>query len=217
MPESIGTLLNINMGAWTGGALKWTVVIIVGVLWLGLMAGLIYYFRNYKQYKQYRVIIYEKDALGKTTMDYDDAGVFTSWKSGLKLLWLKKYNVGLNPDQIPYSVDGKGNKIVQLLRKGLKDYSYIRPIIHNPSVQFAVGESDLNWYIAEREAYKRRFGQNTLMQILPYVALILVTMVILIMIIQVLKHFDVIRDAAVALKEAANILAMNPNTAPTVP
>lgn len=172
----------------------------------GVAFGVFKLFMRFKQYTEFLCIIWKNDAFGQLIEVTDGAGIFTDGKTKNKRFFLKKANVGLNPDNVPYVQ--RGNKrIVYLRQDGLKNFSFVRPVIHNQNVSLEVGEEDVNWAINAYERQKNIFAQNLLMQYLPFIILAFVSIVILIIFIYFFKNFGVLADAAVALKEAAQALA----------
>ena len=194
--------------AFTVEGVSTTVLNIVGILLSLLFAGgvaivtTLLVIRS-KRYKQYKIIIWERDAFGQLVESHDGGGIFVDPKTNMKRLFLKKAQVGLNADQVPFIQTGKDKK-VYLHRWGLKNFSYIKPVIKGEgNVSFQVGEEDVNWAVNSYERAKKAFSSDRLLQYLPYVALGFTGIIILIMVIYVLKNFTVLQDVAFQLKEAA--------------
>ena len=190
-----------------GGALNIFIIIFVGVFVILIVGATIFLLMKTKQYKEFRCVIWQRDGFGQLTEKYDRAGVFVDSKTHNKRLFLKKANVGLNPDNIPYVPTSRGRKIIYLLQTGLKNFHYIKPSPSNPAVYLSVGEEDVNWAINAYERNKQMFQQSWLMQYLPFMALAFVTIVIMIIFIYFFKNFDVLQQLGTDLKEAAAILA----------
>jgi len=182
------------------------VTIIAFLLVLGgiIIIGTILYLKR-KQQWQFNCVIWERDGFGNVTETYDRAGIFVDKKTQNKRLFMHKANVGLDPDNVPY-IPGK-KKTVYLLRTGLKNFRYVKPRINNDEYGFIIGEEDVNWAINAYDRQKRLFNQNALMQYLPFIALAFVSIIILVIFIYFFKDFAVLRDVAVALKEAAVAMA----------
>jgi hypothetical protein len=137
----------------------------------------------------------------------DRGGIFVDSKTKNKRFFLKKANVGLEPDNIPYKFIGK-HKTVYLLRDGLKNFRYFDiNTTGNPEITVNVGEEDVNWAINAYERQKRLFSQTLLMQLMPFIALAFVSIIILIIFIYFFKDFAVLKDVALSLKEGAQELA----------
>lgn len=188
-------------------ALSWIILIITLVI-----VGVIVFLIAKKvlkelQYK-YKCIIFEE---GNDSAIVDKAGVFIDKKTQNKRFFLKKANVGLNPDKIPYktAVAGFGvTKYVFLLKTGLKNFRYLNlKSSSNPGFYVSVGEEDVNWAINAYERQKKLFSQTLLMQLMPFIALAFTSIIILIIFIYFFKEFGTLRDMAVAMQEAAKELA----------
>lgn len=184
-------------------ALSWLILLIVL-----LFAGAAVFLITKKVLKElqfkYKCVIFEE---GNDNISFDRAGVFIDKKTNNKRLFLKKNNAGLNPDKIPYKNRGN-SKIVFLLKTGLKSFRYMNLVTSsNPGFAVSVGEEDVNWAINAYERQKRIFSQSTLLQYMPFIALGFTGMIILIIFIYFFKEFAVLKDMAVAMKEAATEIA----------
>ena len=185
------------------------------VLTFGVALGIIlivagvYFGLRYKRYKQFKIVFFEKDGFGHWQYRLDSAGIFVDSKTNNKRLFLEKNKVGLEPDNIPYVTDAKGNKTIFLLRLGLKNFRFLRLNFNEPSPLFEVGEEDVNWAINSYERAKKRFSETMLMQILPYIALAIVSMAIMVIFIYLFKKLDVLKDMAIAFQQASTVLAQS--------
>jgi len=168
--------------------------------------GLIYAILKWKKYKQFDCRIWEKDGFGQWRETTDGAGIFVDKKTQNKRFFLRKNNVGLEPDNVPYIPAG-GRKVVYLLCTGLKNFRFIKINVGNPNITLDVGEEDVNWAINAYERQKKIFNRDLFMQYLPFAILAFVCVIILIIFIYFFKNFDVLKDVAVALKEAAKEMA----------
>lgn len=199
MAAEVGQLLNYG-----SSLLMWVVIIIAVLVFGGIAFGATYFLRKRLQYT-YDCVIFE--ATGKDTppvVDYDKGGVILDRKTGNKLFFLKKYKVGLNPDNIPYNHDTKGTKRVFLFRDGIKNFKFLKMSIYsNPGLVIDVGEEDVNWATNTYERQKKLFAQTMLMQLMPYIIIAFVSIIILIIFIYFFKDFDTLRETAIALREAA--------------
>jgi len=204
----------IDVGATLGGvatgALNVGIIIISGVLIGGAVIGIAYFLMKYKRYKQFKCVVWEKDAFGQTKENYDDAGIFVDRKTKNKRFFMKKYNVGLEPDNIPYVQSGK-TKTVYLHRTGLKNFTFIKPVITSSGVNFSVGEEDVNWAVNAYDRQKRLFSTNVLLQYMPFIALAFVSIIILATFIYFFKEFTTLKVVAERLHDTA--LALNANAA----
>lgn len=159
------------------------------------------------KYGKFRVVIWETDAYGNTKETYDKAGIFVDAKTRNKRFFLMKAKVGLDPDNVPYVMETKGKAVVYLLRTGLKNFRFIKPRIVEGAYSFTVGEEDVNWAVNAYERAKKTFNQSKLLQYMPFIIIGFVTVVILIIFIYFFRNFDVLKDVALELKEAARQVA----------
>lgn len=162
-------------------------------------------YRYIQRYKQYVCYVFERDGFGQTSFSTDEAGIFVDSKTKNKRFFLRKANVGLDPDKVPY-IQRKigGKKVVFLLRTGLKNFSYINfDIKEKTGMQINVGEEDVNWALNAYERSKKLFSQTLLMQLMPFIIIAFVSVIILIMFIFLFKDAGVMKEAAVAWRDAA--------------
>ena len=94
-----------------------------------------------------------------------------------------------------------------LLQTGLKNFRYIKPKITADRLRFTVGEEDVNWAVNSYERQKKIFAQSWLAQYMPFMALAFVSIIILILFINLFKVAPDLKEAAIALKEAAQQMA----------
>lgn len=185
-----------QMGSYYGNLILNFMIMIIGTIFAGAVIFLIYRLViNQRKYNEFKCIIWQNDAFGQLIETTDSAGIFVDPKTKNKRLFLKKANVGLDPDSVPYIQSGK-KKVIYLRRDGLKNFRYIRPVITSSDINLSVGEEDVNWAANSYERLKQRFAQNTLLQYLPFIALGFVSVIILVMIIYIVKNFSVLGDVA---------------------
>lgn len=185
------------------GAAGVIAALVIAVIAVG---GWFYYKNQVMRYKQFNCIIWQKDGFGQINEKYDHAGIFVDKDTKTKRFFMKKANVGLNPDNVPYIPTGRGKK-VYLLQCGLKNFKFIRPNIGDQYINFTVGEEDVNWGINSYEKSKARWGQSWLMQYMPFIILAFVCMVILILFIYLFKQFSTIKDLIVEIQTLARLVA----------
>ena len=184
------------------------VLLLFGVLFVGGFAAVAtWLFTKWKQYQQFEIEIWQRDGLGQLNVKYDKAGIFVDSKTKNKRLYLKGHNVGLDPDNIPYMPSSSKKRKILLLQTGLKNFRYIKPIITGEMLSFVVGEEDVNWAINSYERQKKIFGDTWLAQYLPFMIIAFVSIIVLILFINLFKVAPDLKDAAVALKEAAQAMA----------
>ena len=192
----------------SSGAVNIGTILIVVLLFAGLFFGVYWWASSLARYNQFKVIVWERVQNGGIVQLEDKAGIFTNRKTGNKLFYLKRLNVGLKPDNIKFVFDGKGKRVVYLLRYGFKNFSFIEPSADTlGGIRFIVGEEDVNWAINSYESNKKRFSQSLLFQILPFMVLALVCIIILILMINLFNNFDVFKDVAESIKIASENLA----------
>ena len=163
---------------------------------------------KYKRFSQFKVVIWGRDGFGQVVQTSDQAGIFVDKKTNNKRFFLKKNNVGLDPDNVPYIQQGR-KRVVYLLKTGLKNFSFIKPVIKDDVFSVDVGEEDVNWAINAYERQKTSFAKNLLLQYLPFIALAFVSIIILILFIYFFKQFGVLKDVAVALADASRAFAQS--------
>jgi len=191
----------VSVASVTSTALNIGIMLLGGLLFCGIVGGALWLYLKKKRYSEYKCVVWERDGFGQLNETYDKAGIFVDNKTKNKRFFLKKANVGLNADNVPYIPSKR--KIVYLLRTGLKNFQFIKPNISNPSINLDVGEEDVNWAINAYDRQKKLFNQNILMQYLPFIALAFTSIIILIIFIYFFKDFSVLKDVALALKEAS--------------
>lgn len=158
-----------------------------------------------KKFSQFKIIIFNSDAFGKSRLKFDKAGIFVKNKN--KRLWLQKNKVGLSCDNIP-SITSNKKEYVFLLQTGLKNFRFINPNIAPPLIKFRVGEEDVNWATAEFDGVVKKFSQKWLEKYLPFIIWGFSMMVILIIFIYFFKEFHVLKDVAIAFQEASKNLIL---------
>lgn len=181
------------------------IVIFVG----GGVAGGIWLYFYWKKYNQFICRIWEKDGFGNIIETRDQAGIFVDRKTKNKRLFLRKMKVGLEPDNIPAVPTTKGNKVIYLMRVGLKNFRFLKPDIDVDNVDFSVTEEDVNWAVNEYDRVKKTFNQNIFTQyILPFMFYGLIVVFILGLFVVLFKDFvPAMTAAANAINEAAQALA----------
>lgn len=189
------------------------IVIVAIVILFGFIGAIWFLVKEQTKYKQYSIIVWEKDGFGQLTHAYDGGGIFVDKNTGNKRLFLKNNRVGLEPDNIPFIMMPNGQKVVIVLKSGLKNFSYVKPTITNNLIKFTVGEEDVNWAINSYDSIKKKFANNLLKEYLPFIMIAIAFAVLLILFNMMFKKMDVLVDVAQALERTANTLAaMNSGT-----
>lgn len=184
------------------------IVFVCIILW-------IYIHFQKKKFAEYRIVIYEKDSTGNTHEYYDQGGIFINKKTGLKLLWLKRFKKGLDPNKVPYvtAKDGKGRlvKTVYLIRTGVSNFRFLHVKIEGTIPKFTIGEEDINWASQELEAVKKTYlKKNLLEQLLPIAVFIIIAIIIMIILITLFGKIGIIKEATANLERtSANQIIIN--------
>lgn len=186
----------LNLGVMLG-----SILIVVGVCTTGVVL-----FLKWKRFSAFSCRVWEMDGFGQWCETVDKAGIFVDSKTKNKRFFLKKNNVGLSPDNVPY-IPSAGAKIVYLLKTGLKNFRFIHVRPANPSVVLSVTEEDVNWAVNAYERQKKIFSQDKFMQYLPFMILAFVCVIILIIFIYFFKNFDTLKEVAEAFRDASAKLA----------
>lgn len=185
-------------------------VISGSVMILGTLAILaVKFILDYKRYNTI-AIIFKRQSGGVPLMSRDIGGIFVERKTNNKRFFLKHNGVGLNPDDIPYIMNSKGQKVVFLLQTGLKNFRYLNiNIPEDWKFMIEVGEEDLNWALNAYERHKNIFGKTLIDKLLPYIAIAVVVVFILAMFAMILRDFGTLKEVAIAFKEAAQAFAQS--------
>lgn len=184
-------------------------IMLLSILFLGLIVGgTIYGMRQYKRWSQFTCIIWGLDGFGQIVEKKDRAGIFVDGKTKNKRFYLRKHNVGLDCNNVPYIQSGS-RKMVYLLQVGLKNFQFIKPKITEDMIHFDVGEEDVNWAVNSYERVKKLFNQNILLQYMPFILLAFVSIIILIMFIYFFKQFPELVKMGQHFEEAAKALAQS--------
>lgn len=192
-----------------GTALNIALMILSVLLVIGLIAAVFWFVKSRQKFKEFKVIIWERDGFGQLKETTDEAGIFVDNKTKNKRLFLRKNNVGLNPDGVPYIQSGK-SKMVYLYRTGLKNFHYLKINVEKePGVKLTVGEEDVNWGINAYDRAKKMFSTSLLMQMMPFIMLAFVSLIILVLFIFLFRQFG---DLA-AFMEAAEKFISTANAA----
>jgi hypothetical protein len=143
----------------------------------------------------------------------DVGGIF--FKKNQRAFWLRKHDVGMNPDTVPYvRTLGKNskltfwmkNKAVYVFQTGFKEFAYIDPEITNDKIQFRIGDADVSWAINTFEVAKKMQIKEWYTDVLPYIPLIIVGVIMLIIVIYMFKSFPEMKELISAVGETATKL-----------
>lgn len=176
----------------------WGLVIILIIGAIGLF---LWYWYKKRKYKEYRIVIWEKDSTGNAHEYYDRGGIFIDKTTSHKLLFLEKMKKGLNPNNVPYvtSKDKKGRlvKTVYLRRTGVSNYVFCHIKINDDGTLFTVGEEDVNWAAQDIEKIRRTFNKESwLTKYAPYIIFIVTIMIVMIILLALFNKMGVIEEAS---------------------
>lgn len=180
------------------------VVIAVGLVFLVILVAIVLFIRQRRKW-DVMIIYLNKD---NTTGGFDKGCFDVDKKTNNKLFYVKRANVGLCPDNVPIKLIGN-KRVVFLARYGLKNFRFINWNMKDLDLKAQCTEEDVNWALQAYEKQKHVFQSKGLAEYLPYIALVIVAVVILIMIIYVLNKLDVMKDVAAHLDNAAQVLSEN--------
>lgn len=202
--------LGIDTAGMAASALNIAYMIALGLVAVAIIGVAAYLYMNKKRYDEqgYKVIIYSQDGFGQIIQRTDKASIFVDKITKNKRLYVKGAKVGLEADNFPYVMGDKGKKTVYLLQTGLKNFRFIRINIDVPKVELKVGEEDVNWAINEFDRAIKMFETKSFLKEWGgMIALVICVFAILILMIFVLKKFDVLQEVAKSLENAAASMA----------
>lgn len=193
-----------------------------GILILIILASIVavvWYFNSQsKKWKQFVCIIFTKDAFGNAIREVDQAGIFVDKVTGMKRFFIKKANIGLDPDNVKYILSSDGKvRYVYLRRYAPKNYAFydFTSLLSNDKPGLSVTEQDVNWALQEYRKHKALDNKNFWSQYGTYVIWGFAVISTLVLFALLVQKFEVlsnvasaINGAAQALKEAAQQLAV---------
>ena len=218
-----GMLPKVSISGIARGIMIFLILIIV----LAIIGSYLFILVRNKRFKEFKVIILERDSTGNTHETYDQAGIFLNKKTNLKLLFLKKFKKGLDPNNVPYVISkdkkGKMQKVIYLLKTGVSNYRFIKVSIESDMLKFTVGEEDVNWAAQDYETIIKTFQKEGFWgKYGGYILFVISIIVIMIILISLFNKFTVLKDTANALQSVSNNLLeiakiMNATNAPGAP
>lgn len=173
---------------------------------IAIAIWLFFYLRN-KKYKEFHVVIFEKDTFNNTHERYDRAGIFLDKKTNLKLLFLKRLKKGLNPNQVPYvtSTDKKGRQIktIYMVKAGVSNYKFCKVSLNNDVLEYTVSEEDVNWAAQDYETITKTFGQTSFLEKYGgYILFIITIIIVMVILVSLFGKFAILKDVAANLQLA---------------
>lgn len=201
MVEIAGTIKNVGQSLLGVG-----IIVIVLVITVAVIGGAFWLYSRWKRYRQFRCKVWEKDGFGQWVQDDDDAGIFYDKAARSKRLFLRKNNVSLPADKIPYIPQGTA-KFIYLYKWGLKNFSFIHIDVQHGGLELNATEEDVNWAGIAYEKQKKLAENNWITQVLPYATLAFVSICILVLFLYFFKDFEVLKEMSQNMLEASRELA----------
>jgi hypothetical protein len=166
-------------------------------------AGVAFWWLAFKKanYKT-RVIIADKTS-SPEGYDFDRGAIVKDSKTKRVMFKMLKAGVGLDPDFMMLRHDRKGKPMVFVGKYGFKNYAFLTPSVGDGLFKLGFTQEDVTWAKNEYERSKKMFQNSLLMQILPYAGLAFLIVAFIISMYFVTNKFDVLKDVAANLKEAA--------------
>lgn len=184
------------------------VFLVFGILIILTIIGAWVLYTRWKRYQQFKCIILKKIGGEQLALFFDKAGIFVDPKTNIKRFFIKNARSDLDADNVPY-IHAGSTKYVLLAQTGLKNFRYLDPtILNDTNLTFTVGEEDLNWAINAYERQKKMFTDKWYTQLIPFLFLAFVVVVILALFMALFKKFDILKDVALALKDAAHTIQL---------
>lgn len=180
------------------GILNGMIWFLVGILVVGIVGVLTWYFVQKRKYRDFRVEIFDKDANGNVYKKLDRGGIFLDKKSGYKLLWLEKAKAGLDPNDPPYvsHLDKRGRLIrtVYVRKDGEGNYRYIS-ITLGEKISASVKEEDLNNAHQEMSKIRRTYDKKSWLDKYGAIATwVIVIVCSMILVLSIFNKFTVMKE-----------------------
>lgn len=184
------------------------ILIIVGVV--GILAMLAYFgwiwFRKWRAYHQYKVLIFSKNILGHFEYDWDSAGIFLDKALNAKRFYLKRGKSSLSADNVPIIRAGR-KRLVFLRKISSKNYRFIYPTIKDDKVQFLLSEDDVNWALEEYETAKKRWFLSWITEWKGLIIMVLVFTLIVVLSIKIIQGWGNLEATSSNILSAVQIQA----------
>ena len=211
--DTMVDLMGINIGETSTKIMDTGATIIIVAVSAAIALAAFWVLKRQMKY-DIPVEIIEIDKSG-TVYKKDKGGIFFDKTGKYRLLWLKKYKVGLSPDKIPFVRTIGQNPIwkfwmqprkVFLYQYGYKNFSYVTPGISNPGIDFGVGDADVSWGLSAYESGKSLQLKAWYAQMMPYIGMIILAVTLMIITIYVFKSLPQIKDLIAATGKTAEQL-----------
>jgi flagellar basal body-associated protein FliL len=195
-----------GLGKTAAGAANVGIIILVGLVIIGVAVFIIWMIHQSRKWKQFEVRVWMIDAFGQVMESKDKGGIFINKITNAKRFYVKNCKADLPPDNIPIIPIGK-KRIVYIRQVGQKNFEYVYPSkIYEDKALNVVSEQDVNWAINDFMKHKETFSKNSWLQYLPFIALGVVAVVIMIIFIYFFKKLDVLEAMSANFLEAAKVL-----------
>lgn len=187
----------VNLSGVGNGIMNFAMLMAGILILIAIAVVLFIYMRNRKKYSEYHVVVKQLDSNGNVIETWDKGGVFVDKLTQHKRLFLKKGKVGLNCNNVPYTIaitpKGKVMKMVYLVKTGEKNYKFIHENIDKDIIKYTVGEEDVNWSVTEYEKVKNTVGKNSFLEkYAPYIMFVVSILLFFIIVIYVLNKLEAI-------------------------
>jgi len=198
------------------------------VIILAVMASVVWYFISQaKRYGQFICVIFSKDAFGNAIREFDKAGIFLDKSTNMKRFFMKKANVGLDPDKVKYIMSSNGKqKFVYLRKYGPKNFAFydLTTLLVNDNPELKVTEQDVNWALQEFRKHKSLDNKNFWNMYGTYIIWGFAVISTLVLFALLVQKFEVLQgianslnNAAIAIKEAAQQLSVAKSGSQIIP
>jgi len=200
-------------------------LVIIILASLGSLAW--FFIAQTRKWGQFVCIIFSKDAFGNAIREVDKAGIFLDKTTKMKRFFIKKANIGLDPDKVKYimSTDSK-TRFVYLRKYAPKNYAFydLTKLLEKDNPELAVTEQDVNWALQEFRKHKALDNKNFWSMYGTYIIWGFAVITTLVLFALLLQKFEIlasvanaINSAAIALKEAAQQLAVAKSGSQIIP
>lgn len=194
------------MTGWGETALNLGLIVVLIIVASGLLGFVAYAIMQYKRYTQYKVRIWERDGFGQMCETSDTAGMFVDRKTNNRLLFCRKNKIAMDPNNIPFIPQGR-NKVIMLLKVGMKNFRFIKPVISDQDVTYEIGDPDVNTALNEYDRQVKLLNDNTLLMWMPYIAIVFTSVMILVIFVYFFKNFENLKAFGTSMVEIAKIQA----------
>jgi len=162
-----------------------------------------------KKWNQFVCIIFSKDAFGNAIREIDKAGIFLDKSTGMKRFFIKRQNIGLDPDKVKYIMSTNGKTRYVYLRKyAPKNFAFydLTKMLSTDNPELKVTEQDVNWALQEFRKHKALDNKSFWNQYGTYVIWGFAVICTLVLFALLVQKFEVLQGVASALSAAAQAI-----------